>query len=76
VTTQLETAAHGARSAAAAIASSGRAVVGIVGRDVPALLVAAAGGHPFRIAPEGAPSDETDHFLGRVVDRATTLVQA
>jgi hypothetical protein len=76
VTGELETAARGARSAAAAIAASGRTVVGIVGRDVPALLVAAAGAHPFRIAPEGTPTDETDHFLGRAVDRAATLVLA
>ncbi|WP_349902594.1 2-hydroxyacyl-CoA dehydratase family protein [Parafrigoribacterium humi] len=76
MTGELETAALGARSAAAAIASSGRAVVGIVGRDVPALLVAAADAHPFRIAPEGAPTDETDRFLGRAVDRAATLVLA
>lgn len=76
MTSELERAAAGARSAAAALAASGRPVIGIVGRDVPALLVAAAGAHPFRIAPEEVQTEEADRIMGRAVDRAASRVLA
>lgn len=75
----LEGAVRGARDAARAMAASGRPIVGIVGRDVPAVLVTAAGGHPFRIAPESEAAEAVaaaDAVLGRAIDRAATLVLA
>ncbi|MEF2977175.1 2-hydroxyacyl-CoA dehydratase family protein [Subtercola sp. YIM 133946] len=76
MTTELERAARGARQAAAQAAASGQSVVGIVGRDVPALLVVAAGARPFRIAPHDEPTDEADAVMGRAVDRAAARVLA
>jgi len=76
VTAQLAGAVRDARSRAAAVAASGRPVIGIVGRDVPALLVAAAGALAFRLAPEPAATEETDAIMGRAVDRAASLVLA
>ncbi|GAA2749365.1 2-hydroxyacyl-CoA dehydratase family protein [Amnibacterium kyonggiense] len=57
-------------------AEAGDAVVGIVGRDVPAVLVAAAGGVPFRIPAEEADTAEAAEYLGGAVDRAALLVAA
>jgi hypothetical protein len=61
-------------------AAAGRPVIGIVGRDVPALLVAAAGAQPLRIPPREAPAeegfDEASDVMGRAVDRAAPLVLA
>jgi len=76
VTAQLAGAARDARSRAAAVAASGRPVIGIVGRDVPALLVSAAGAHAFRLAPEPVATQEADAIMGRAVDRAASLVLA
>jgi hypothetical protein len=54
-------------------AGSGTPVVGIVGRDVPAVLVSAAGAEPFRICA-GVVSDEASTIMGRAVDRAAAAV--
>jgi hypothetical protein len=54
-------------------ARSGTPVVGIVGRDVPAVLVSAAGAEPFRVCA-GAVSDEASTIMGRAVDRAAAAV--
>jgi hypothetical protein len=57
-------------SAAEHRARSGRPLVGIVGRDVPAVLVSAAGAEPFRICVSDVVSDEATTIMGRAVDRA------
>ncbi|MCX7520704.1 2-hydroxyacyl-CoA dehydratase family protein [Microbacterium sp. STN6] len=76
MTSELERAARDVRSAVAIVAASGRPVIGIVGRDVPAVLVAASGAHPYRIAPGDELTDEADAVMGRAVDRAASRVLA
>jgi len=61
--------------------ADGRPVIGIVGRDVPALLVAGAGAQPFRIPPADLRTGDTgldDAYavMGRAVDRAAAAVLA
>jgi hypothetical protein len=55
-------------------ARSGTPVVGIVGRDVPAVLVSAAGAEPFRVCAGDVVSDEASTIMGRAVDRAAAAV--
>lgn len=57
-------------------AATGEPVVGVIGRDVPAALVAAAGGVPFRIAPEEADVRPAAEVLGGALDRAALLIAA
>ncbi|WP_349898825.1 2-hydroxyacyl-CoA dehydratase family protein [Parafrigoribacterium soli] len=76
MTARLAGAVRDARSGAAAVAASGRPVIGIVGRDVPSLLIAAAGAHSFRIAPVECPTEDAHAIMGRAIDRAATLVLA
>ncbi|WP_158437758.1 2-hydroxyacyl-CoA dehydratase family protein [Naasia lichenicola] len=69
-------------------AESGQPVVGIVGRDVPAVLVSAAGAQPYRLgagrqaaAPSAAPSAaqsaaEATAIMGGAVDRAALVLLA
>jgi hypothetical protein len=61
--------------------ADGRLVIGIVGRDVPELLVAGAGAQPFRIPPADLRTGDTgldDAYavMGRAVDRAAAAVLA
>jgi hypothetical protein len=57
-------------------AAAGDPVVGVVGRDIPPLLVVAAGGVPFRIPPEPGDPTEAEEYLGRATDRAATAIAA
>jgi hypothetical protein len=52
----------------------GAPLVGIVGRDVPAVLVSAAGAEPFRICVSDEVSDEASIIMGRAVDRTAAAV--
>jgi len=74
--TQLDLAYRELRSAAERTATSGRPVIGIVGRDVPSLLVAAGGAMPFRLRPEEQSTDDADAIMGRAIDRSASLVLA
>ena len=53
-------------------ATDGRPVVGIVGRDVPAVLVTAAGARAFRLRVAVEPSEEAWQIMGKAVDRAAS----
>jgi hypothetical protein len=74
--TELDRMYAGLRVSAERNAAAGRPVIGIVGRDVPSLLIAATGAQPFRIPPEQQPTDVADALMGRAVDRAASLVLA
>ncbi|BDZ46052.1 2-hydroxyacyl-CoA dehydratase family protein [Naasia aerilata] len=74
MTDDLARAYAGLCSAAEAAAAAGRPVIGIVGRDVPAMLITAAGAQPFRLSLAGEESDEAWAILGRAVDRAAAVV--